>query len=174
MVIVPAIGAATGIRLLNFTDISSMARLPLWTVATHKFAEKPWGIGSGRFAEVVRESGVHGLTFDDAVMVKLGAIESHNFFLNILLYYGVQGAILFTVVSVLFWRLALRLSNGVTPQARIIGISGIVGITGIYLNGIVHNTGLLNGDSGLAFLLAAVLAMCASLYPAERVTVAQK
>jgi len=139
-------------RLLMFDDASASARPILWAVAFNRIIQSPLGIGSQNFAE---SNSAGGIEFAESSLALI-SLESHNYLINMTLYYGVPGLVVLIVFLSMILRRAGRLLRHPDPKISCIGHISITAFVATLVNSVAHNTGPLNGEPGMIVVWASL------------------
>lgn len=156
--IAPLISAASDSRLVSVSDTSAQVRVVFIRIGFNLLSENFWGYGAQSFAALAGSLGVEETLFADAeTFAKVGGLESHNYFINLLTYYGIQGFSMLMFFYVATLHQSLKLINSGYEDSKVIGICVICAIAGQWTDGFFHNSGFLNGFTGLSFIFAVLL-----------------
>ncbi len=156
-------GLELNTRVLETSDMSASARIPMTLAALRYSLDHP--LGTGRYSPT-REHIGEGL--DEAMVEHLLVNTPHNQFLNALVYYGYPGLALLAAFYLLILRSLVHSARHVlrSGDARLYFLwTAVVGALAAYgVNSLLHNNGPFMGDwahffiVGLAFSIERIAA----------------
>jgi O-antigen ligase len=139
-------------RILSLQDYSAQLRVLFNSIGAEMAAEWPWGYGAQSFSEISYIFFLDGTMTIGENDFRIGLLESHNYFLNILVYYGAQGLAACLFILFLFWKIGKNLLLSRNRPDQFIGFILVFSIMTQSIDSFFHNSGIMNGFSGL-FLL---------------------
>lgn len=129
-------------RIFQLADNSAVGRIGLVASGLLVFMNNPLGVGTTGVSEAVNLFELSRLV-DYSYMVTAGLFEPHNYIVDVLAWWGIQGMILVLAIHVLLVRvgyLVWKISND--AQHRMISFVALTTWGGVITNSMTHNQGL--------------------------------
>jgi len=166
------LSSSLSLTRFNFKDVSAITRISALYISGKTFLEHPFGTGKNFNFYKNYQNEFERLTYKylnkfapkrikefSSIMSEKGMISPHNYFLNILLYYGIFGFLLAVLFYYYIFKGLSRVykNNKDIPFIRAIA-SGLIGsFTSYIINSLFHNSGPFLVDPFLWYFIGITL-----------------